>query len=325
MSTAPRVVVVHRRTELDDLLARHGTRGQAAFFLSTRGRSLDEVERRHAAVEAALATVAAAIPLEWRRAAVERADLDRFLFGPEDIVVVVGQDGLVANVAKYLAGQPVIGVDPEPGRNAGVLVRSAPGDIAALLPDVATGTATFETLAMVEASLDDGQTLVALNEIFVGHPTHQSARYRLLTRDAEERQSSSGLIISTGTGATGWCQSIWRQTQSELTLPEPSEPRLAWFVREPWPSPVTGTSLGEGELDAGRSLRVVAETDGLVVFGDGIESDRLTLGWGQEVTIALAARTLRLVRSQLSPAGAPCPRSKRPSTRRGRDASRCSA
>ena len=39
---------------------------------------------------------------------------------------MVGQDVLVANVAKYLSGQPVIGVNPEPERNSGVLVPRPP-------------------------------------------------------------------------------------------------------------------------------------------------------------------------------------------------------
>ena len=295
MSLAPRIVVVHRRTELDELTARHGTRGQAAFFLASRGRSLEEVDRRHTALATALGAVSAAVPVDWRRTDVERADLDRFLFGADDIVVVVGQDGLVANVAKYLDGQPVIGVDPEPDRNPGVLVPHAPAGFETALLAVAAGSAQDEERVMVEVALDDGQRLTALNEVFVGHPSHQSARYRLCVDAAEERQSSSGLIVATGTGATGWCRSIWQQSHSGLDLPGPLDARLAWFVREAWPSPATGTSLVEGLLEADGELHVVAETDGLVAFGDGIETDRLTLGWGQELRLRVAERRLRLV------------------------------
>ena len=138
MTLAPRAVVVHRHTELDELLARHGTRPQAAFFLSSRGRSLEEVEARHARQQAALATVSAAIPIEWRRGQVERADLDRFLYARDDVIIVIGQDGLVANVAKYLDGQPVIGINPEPERNPGVLVPHPAEAAPALLAGVAS-------------------------------------------------------------------------------------------------------------------------------------------------------------------------------------------
>src|SRR5438067_5679760 len=114
MALAPRAVMVHRRTEYDELLAHHGTRGQAEFFLRSRGRDIAEVDARHAAIQQAIQAVAAAIPADWRRGTVERADLARFLFAPDDVIVVVGQDGLVANTAKYLTGQAVIGINPEP-------------------------------------------------------------------------------------------------------------------------------------------------------------------------------------------------------------------
>lgn len=148
---------------------------------------------------------------------------------------------------------------------------------------------------MVQATTDDGQTLVALNEIYVGHPSHQSARYRIETGDGGgERQSSSGVLIGTGTGSTGWCLSVWRQRHSRLPLPAPEEPGLCWFVREAWPSPATGSGLTEGALGRGQQLVVVAESD-LVVFGDGIETDAIPLTWGQRATFAVAEQRLRLV------------------------------
>ena len=292
MSTLPpRAVIVHRRTELEELVARHGTKGQAEFFLSTRGRSMEELEERHRADRLALDAVSAAIPTDWRSGRVERADLDRFLFASDDVVVVVGQDGLVANVAKYLEGQPVIGIDPEPGRNPGVLVAHQPADAAELLRTLSIA----QCRAMVAATTDDGQRLLALNEVYVGQPTHQTARYAIRPPGAtRERQASSGLIVATGTGSTGWCRSAWLERQSRLVLPAPDERRLLWFVREAWPSPATGTELTQGELtDA--SLEIDIESDGLVAFGDGMEEDRLILTWGQTLTVGLAQQTLRMV------------------------------
>lgn len=149
---------------------------------------------------------------------------------------------------------------------------------------------------MVECVTDDGQRLLALNEIFVGPRTHQTARYRLdAATSPGEHQASSGVIVATGTGATGWCRSIWLERRSALPLPAPTDRTLTWFVREAWPSPATGTSCTEGVLDD-TDLTVVTESDELVVFGDGIESDRLTLSWGQALSVRVADRSLHLVR-----------------------------
>ncbi|GAA2135513.1 hypothetical protein [Glycomyces algeriensis] len=293
---APRVVVVSRRSELDELLVRHGTRAAAEHFLRQRGRDLDEVAARHEALEAALTAVDAAVPADWRRGRVDREDLPRFLFGPEDIVVAVGQDGLVANLAKYLAGQPVVGVDPEPGRNPGVLIRFHAKAIGAALKAVAAEAAPIRRLTMVAARLDDGQELAGLNEVYAGHGTHQSARYRLIGADGRgERQSSSGVLIGTGTGATGWSASIAADRGLSGALPEPEARSLSWFVREAWPSPATGATLTAGRLNVGEELRLVCESERLVVFADGVESDHLTVTWGQQITIGLADRHLHLV------------------------------
>ena len=102
-------------------------------------------------VVTALAEVGASIPLDWRRGSVERGDLDRFLFEPDDLVVVVGQDGLVANVAKYLDGQPVLGLNPAPDLYDGVLVRvplgrfATPGEVADVIVFLCSARASTVT------------------------------------------------------------------------------------------------------------------------------------------------------------------------------------
>lgn len=290
----PRVVVVTRPSELELLVARHGTKEQARFFLKQRGRELEPVEAAHRALEAAVHAVLGALPLAYRRARVAREDLPRFLFEPADVVALVGQDGLVANVAKYLDGQPVIAVCP--GAPA-VLARCPPAAFGDALADVLAARARIEARTMVEARLDDGQVLRALNEIFVGHRSHQSARYELWAPGVarRERQSSSGVVVSSGTGATGWAASIARQLAKVPPLPAPTDPHLVYFVREAWPSPSTGTSLVAGEIAAAATLALVSEmNEGGVVFGDGMEGDRLTLGWGQRVEIRPSERCLRL-------------------------------
>ncbi len=297
MALPPRVVVVQRRTEYEELVARHSTRQQVGFFLAQRDRTLDEVQQRHAAQQEAAQQVFAAIPLDWRRGEVERDDLSRFVFGPEDVIVAVGQDGLVANVAKYLAGQIVVGINPEPDRNPGVLVRHAPAAIDALLAAAVAPThgTVVQSRVMVSAVLDDGQTLSALNEVYIGHRSHQSARYVLQTpKGATERHSSSGVLVGTGTGATGWCRSAWQERKSPVELPTPEQASLCWFVREAWPSPATGTKHTQGLVREKQALRITAESD-LVIFGDGIESDAMSLAWGQTAHIEVAATRLRLL------------------------------
>lgn len=293
----PRAIVVTRASEYQALLARHGTRGQAAFFLERRGQSLADLERRHALLQAALEAVSRAIPPDWRRVRLDRADLARFVFEPEDMIVAAGQDGLVANAAKYLTGQLVLGVNPDPERYEGILVPHPAARAAALLPAMAEGEVEVEARTMVEARLDDGQRLLALNEVFAGHRTHQSARYRIAHGGREERQSSSGVIVTTGTGATGWARSINGERRRPLPLPGPTEPAVAFLVREPFPGVATGTTIDGAVLERARPLELVSEmNEGGVLFGDGIEEDRLDFGWGTRASLGPAPEVLRLVR-----------------------------
>jgi NAD kinase len=290
---AQRAVFVTRETDLESLLVRHGTREQARFYLETRGQEIGEAERRHERFAAALHEARAAVPGDWRQVLVKRADFDRFLFAPEDVVIAVGQDGLVANVAKYLRGQPVIGVNPDPGLFDGILVRWPAERFGEALRAAAAGA--VERRTMVEARLDGGERLLALNEIFVGHRSHQSARYEIGIAGTREYQSSSGLIAATGTGATGWARSIMGATGWQVPL-APNDRAFGYFVREPFPSLATGTSVRCGRVEAGASIEIVSRlNEGGAIFADGIEKDFLAFDWGRRAELRVSDEVLNLV------------------------------
>lgn len=295
-ASSPRVVVVTRETEYELLLARHATRGQAEFFLRDRGRSIEQVEQRHHQHHAALRSVMAVIPTEWRRNLVKRHELDRFLFEPEDLVIAVGQDGLVANTAKYLNGQRVIGVNPDKTLYDGILVPFSSAQAGTILHAAMHNDVDVQYRTMAQVQLDDGQHLFALNELFIGHHSHQSARYFIRSADRHEHHSSSGVIVTTGTGATGWARSIHRERHDKLTLPAPEDERLAFYVREAFPSVATGTSLTSGLIHKGQTLEIQSElNDGGVIFGDGIEADYLPFNWGMRAEFSVAPNKLALV------------------------------
>ena len=294
---APRAVLVSRETDFELLIARHATRDQIRFFLKTRGQNIDEIEARHKHFYSVLKDVRAAVPADWRSTVVRRNDLDRFMFAPDDIIVAVGQDGLVANVAKYLDGQPVMGVNPDPDLYDGILVRLAPDRVGPLLPRVAQGAVALQHRTMVEAKLDDGQKLLGLNEVFIGHRSHQSARYDIEVGGKREAQSSSGLIVASGTGATGWARSLMESMQAPVPL-APDEEALAFFVREAFPSVSTGTSIRLGKIDNQIPIRIVSRmNEGGVIFADGIEQDHLGFDWGRMIQVSVSSRRLNLVLS----------------------------
>lgn len=294
-SLKPRVVLVSRMTEYAALLAKHGTRGQAEFFLSTRGQNIEELEVRDALQSRTLTAARDAIPEDWSYVQILREDLSRFLFSDNDIVVPVGQDGLVANLAKYLDGQPIIGITPDPASSEGVLTRHKVDALHTLLKGAAHADVDIQARTMVEANAGEGLSLFALNELFIGHRSHQSARYVVQVGGSEEFQSSSGMIVATGTGLTGWAKSIMTATHRHIDI-APEDNRAAFFAREPWPSRTSGCDIAAGEIAQDTKLTVLSRiNEGGVIFADGIEQDFLPFDWGVEVQVRLADKRLALV------------------------------
>jgi NAD kinase len=304
-----RLVLVTRQTELEALVDRFQTRSQAEFYLTRAGHDFASIQSKHDRYQASLGAVRAGIPADLKLQVIERRALPQYRFEAKDVVVSLGQDGLVANVAKYLDGQPLVAVNPDPQTIDGILLPVSVAGFARTLTRTLTAAAEVIAVTMAEAKLSDGQTIRAVNDLFIGAASHASARYRIGLAGKVEEQSSSGLIVSTGVGSTGWLRSIYagalavvRQINPDLpAIPEPSpsawnSPALIFNVREPWPSMTTQTTLVSGAIDALAHLEVVSRMpEGGIIFGDGIQSDYLEFNSGTAAKIGIADTHLNLV------------------------------
>ncbi len=304
-----KVVLITRKTRLSELVARHNTLSQARFYVEHLGADFGDYVAEHEAYEASLKQVLKSLDAWGRYQAIERSMLPNYVFGRDDMVVALGQDGLVANTMKYLDGQPLIGVNPELSRWDGVLLAFEPKQLGEVLPAVAADRLPLAAVTMAEASLSDGQSMRAVNDLFIGPRSHTSALYELTYRGRTEFHSSSGLIVSTGLGSTAWMKSVVSGSMaitsavSGKTIKSGYKPlgwdtdHLAFAVREPFPMRATQTSLVYGTFGEDEPLRIrsrMPETG--VIFSDGVEADFLRFTAGMEAVIKLSSVKGRLVR-----------------------------
>lgn len=304
-----KIVIVTRKTMLEELVARFNTVGQAKFYLEHAGQDFTPIEAAHEQYHAVLDGVRSLVPPGIKNQVVERTFLPQFTFAESDLVVTVGPDGLVVNTAKYLDGQPIVAVNPDPAHIEGVLLPFTARDLWRPITAAVYGDPPTHRITMAEAVLNDGQKLLAFNDLFIGARSHVSARYRIEVGGRAEEQSSSGILVSTGAGSTGWLKSVYTGASRVIEAlggkvePPPEGGRVPWdadylvyAVREPWPSKNTGASLVYGVITPDKPLMIASHmAENGVIFSDGVEADYLGFTAGHTATIRISEKMAKLV------------------------------
>lgn len=301
-----KIVVVTRKTRLAELVERFNTRAQAKFYIEHAGGDFDDYVLEDDTYQHNLDQLRKHLDLGLKLQLIDRSFVPTFLFAPSDLVVTVGQDGLVANTAKYVGSNPLIAVNPDPSRFDGVLLPFQVPETASAVRSVLSQTALFRHVTLAEAKLNDGQRILAFNDLFVGVQSHVSARYRIQVQGVSESQSSSGVLVSTGAGSTGWLSSMFNmaagiaafaggQMGPGLRL-DWDDRRLVYVVREPFKSKYSRASLVAGVLEPGAPmvLESLMPSCGMI-FSDGVEADYLPFNSGAIVRIAASSQAARLV------------------------------
>lgn len=299
-----RFVLVTRKTRLQELVERFNTWPQAKFYLEHNQVDVQDYLDEHETYLKQVAVCEHVLNKSGRLHKIERDFLPNYQFSAQDIVVVIGQDGLVANTLKYLHSQPVIGINPDPQRLDGKLLSFQVTDLESLLPSLNAGEVALNEICFAMARTNTGHSLLAVNDLFIGPKSHSSIRYQLNYNGQVESQLSSGLIVSTGFGSTGWLSSIlagaFGITQAEQTCLKEGfqwdSEKLMFAVREPFVSQTSQANIVFGAVTAQKSLILESYMpENGVIFSDGIESDYIPFNSGTVLTIGLADHKGRLV------------------------------
>ena len=308
-TTERKIILVTRKTRLENLIRKYNTIEQAKFVIEHSGSDFLDYVMEDSLYKKAVSTVVSALEQSGIVQILDRDFISNFIFGRDDIIVTAGQDGLTANVLKYLNSQPVIAVNPDPERFDGVLLPFEIKDASKVLIDIINNERRFKEVTLAKVSLNDVQSLLGVNDIFIGQRTYTSAQYILSQKNNEERQSSSGIIVSTGLGSTGWFKSILR---GALGIVEGCENRqvelrqidnfnwnsdfLYYTVREPYPSKWTKADMVFGKVDNRNTLKVKSlMPENGVIFSDGIESDYLEFNAGSIAEVGISDEKGRIV------------------------------
>lgn len=307
--TENKVVIVIRKTRLEELIVRYNTIAQAKFYIEHLGADFSDYITEDETYKKTVSKAQTDLETLGRVQIVDREFVPYFIFGEKDIVVVIGQDGLVANTLKYLTTQSLIGVNPDPDRWDGILLPFTVSDLKLIIKDVFNMKRQIKEVSMAKAVLNDGQTIYAVNDLYIGQKTHVSSRYHIKLGERGEQQSSSGIIVSTGLGSTGWLKSVLSgaaniaNSLSHNKVDLLQKGKIDWnteylffSVREPFPSKTSKAELVFGKITKNKPLRILSQMpENGVIFSDGIESDYLKFNSGVEASITIAEKKGHLV------------------------------
>lgn len=307
--TENKIILVKRKTRLEDLIARYNTVAQAKFYIEHMGSDFSDYIAEDKQYKKAITEAHNTLGELGRVQVIDREFVPNFIFGDDDIVIAIGQDGLVANTLKYLSNQMLIGVNPDTSRWDGVLLPFVVADLKSVVQDVFMKRRQVKEVSMAKATLNDGQTIYAVNDLYIGQRTHVSSRYQIQLGDKKEYQSSSGVIVSTGLGSTGWLKSVLIGATNivsgisvnKMNILQPQKVEwnadyLYFSVREPFSSKTSKTDLAFGKVTKRYPLRIWSQMpENGVIFSDGIESDYLQFNSGIEAAITVAEKKGHLV------------------------------
>ncbi|MCK4650055.1 NAD(+)/NADH kinase [Candidatus Pacearchaeota archaeon] len=206
-----------------------------------------------------------------------------------DLVITLGGDGTFIEAANRIEDSYILGINSHPSSSEGALTSLSMNEVGKL-EEILNRELNVIERQRAKVKLN-GEVLDerASNEVYVGAENNfHTSRYIINYRDKKEEQRSSGVIISTGTGSSGWFKSAGGKQFNA------NEKKLGFIVREPYYGErvYVSTVLGGDILsDEKISFESKRDSGGIIAIGFKLYD----FNEGDIVEIKLSEKPLRVI------------------------------
>lgn len=221
-----RVLVAYKKS-IFQIYARERRDPKFLRLLRKRDVTVAKMERTHEAHERTIEAVKAALDaLGCSSTFVYRARMR--MMRDVDLVVTIGGDGTILEVARQVEGVPLLGVNSAPETSLGLFCGADRKTIREQLARALHGVLPRTPLARLALEVN-GERVWVLNDVLYAHRNPAAmSRYILSIRGRAEEQRSSGVWVATAAGSTGGIHSAGGRV-----LPLTSK-KMQYLVREPF-------------------------------------------------------------------------------------------
>lgn len=259
-----------------------------ARLLRDRDPSVAAIESSHLETVYARDRVRAVLESEGIRVH-EARRLGRIPNGRYDLVVAVGGDGTVLDVARHIDATPILAVNSSPSSSYGYFTCATADGLESMLTRILQGDQAPVELTRIALDVDGVRhPHPVLNDVlFCNAIPAATSRYVLGIGDDEEDQKSSGVWVATAAGSTGAIRSAGG------VVVDVRERWLQYWVREPF----LGASAHRYRLLTGHlgpsGIRFRSRMIQGAMYLDG-RRNGVPIGFGSTVTLRPDGPPLRL-------------------------------
>ncbi|MBC8000149.1 MAG: NAD(+)/NADH kinase [Leptolyngbya sp.] len=282
------ILVVSKVTEFEKICARDGDPLRA--LLDRDDSSVARIKLAHREHAHTLEQVEKSFGGCVRYEVIRRSELAQKVAAKQyDLIVTVGGDGTIIDVAHYAGSVPILGVNSSKSTSHGHFCLADAEDIGKVLQHILNGDLAPKSLSSLAVTIN-GKPVAerVFNEILIcDSEIGETSRYSVEIQGEVERQRSDGFFIGTASGSTGWMHSYGADS---LPITDNS---IQYNSRGLIRTPDSSFCLDRGRLKSSDQIVVRSHMKSGILLLDGLHI-KYQVGWGAEVKASISDEPVRL-------------------------------